>query len=549
MPIGRAKPGHNNLPPYLAQEYGRNTNSTGSTDSVRTQVPMPYHLPNEQGYSYDNGSLIDGSPFSTPVLDGSGGFETFGRPTSSSKTLNPHSDPYVPGFSAPSAAHQGLGFEYNGNTYNQGGFEDYQRQQMGGVSQQSEYYPQGNIGMGGPVGGSQLPGTSYAQLPGNAYQHYNNGSSYTYDVGSPAMSYTNPSPIQNYHTQVPYGPATGFGPTPVWNNSAYGNYSAIQPSDQYRGPREHRNSFSSGPRPHFPNMNKKRSVSDFHTHSSNLGTAPVHYGSPKKGNNFHPQNAGGPVQPSPPSARSGSPNKSSTRASSVAPSTSRASANEEPPTPGPHPRQLDLSFKSEPRPNEQRPRSESMVSTPRPLRSVKGQSITGLKSAGHVRADSAGSVGSSVRRDSTDFFTEPTLLDNLKGMSMDEKHTPSKRQAPPKMLSLLAAGGVDASTLSPITEGLRTQLTPYSGNQRGRPAFNDPFGPSPSMLTPFTGKTLLRDEQSYVLKNLTHNNTRKPSVDEALDPKNFPFAEYCRLPKPDKWGVIKIKNVSFHLPQ
>lgn len=516
---------------------------------------MSYHLQSEQGYNSVSNNSLDASPWSTPVLDGSGGFQDFGHPGPSAKSLNPHSDPYIPG--GASSHSQGLGFQqYSGQDYSQGTWEDYQRQQIGPPAQQpGEYYQQNNMGQGGPVGGSHLPGSSYGQLPGSPYQNY--GNNYNYDMGSPAANYAaSPyasSPIQNYQNQVPYGPATGYGPTPAYGNPVYTNtpYISVHPSDQYRGPgpRAHRNSFSSGPKPQgFHGMGKKRSVSDFHVQPSKLGSAPVRYGSPQK-SNFHPQAAGGQVQPPPPSVRSGSPNKTSSRASSTAPSTSRASVSEdETPTPGPHPRQLDLTFTSEPRHNDHRPRSDDTMATPRTLRSTRGQSILGLNTTGHVRAESTGSVGSRVPRDATDFFTEPTPFDNLKEMNMDDKQTQSKRSGPPKMSNLMAASGINASTLSPITEGPRTQLTPYNPNPnqrgQGRPTFNDPFGPSPSMMTPFTGKTLLRDDQSYLLKALTNNNTGKPSIDDALHPKNFPFAEYCRLTKPDTWGVIKIKNVS-----
>ncbi|TVY45657.1 hypothetical protein LOCC1_G002710 [Lachnellula occidentalis] len=538
----------------MAQEYGQNTSSTSSNESVRTQVPMGYHLPSEQAYNnYSNGSL-DASPWSTPVLDGSGGFEEFGRAPATS--LNPHSDPYVPGDASSDA-------QYSGQNYNQGAWDSYQRQQMGPTQQPGEYYQQGNMGQGGPVGGSHLPSSSYNQLPGSPYHNY--GNNYNYDMGSPTANYASSSyatsPIQNHQTQVPYGPATGFGPTPAYGNPAYTNntpYTSIHPSDQYRGPgpRAHRNSFSSGSKPQVPRgMGKKRSVSDFHVQPSKLGSAPVRFGSPQK-SNFHPQAMGGQVQPPPPSVRSGSPNKGSSRASSTAPSTSRASVSEdETPTPGPHPRQLDLSFASEPRHNDHRPRSDDNMATPRTLRSSRGQSVRGLNTTGHARADSTGSVDSRVPRDASEFFTEPTLLDNLKDMNMDDKQTQANRQAPPKMLNLMAASGINTSTLSPITEGPRTQLTPYNSNPnqrgqgqgqvKGRPTFNDPFGPSLSMMTPFTGQTLLRDDQSYLLKTLTHNNTSKPSIEDALHARNFPFAEYCRLPKPDTWGVIKIKNIPY----
>jgi hypothetical protein len=36
-----------------------------------------------------------------------------------------------------------------------------------------------------------------------------------------------------------------------------------------------------------------------------------------------------------------------------------------------------------------------------------------------------------------------------------------------------------------------------------------------------------------------------PSLEEALDPSNFPFIEMCRLAREENFGVIKIKNASY----
>jgi hypothetical protein len=582
-----------NIPAYIAQD-GQNATSTGSNDSVMTQVPMPYHLSNNgEGFGY-GGSEASGSPWATPTLPQSNsGFENFqgavGR-RSSSKSLNPNSSPYVPGFpSTPTS--QGFGGQYGGEMYGQQQtvMEQYQRQQMEN-QQYGQYNNAVNMNNGGPVGGSgpqfqnSYPPPGQVQqmsLQTGSYQHYGNpllqqNNWNNAPMSSPAMSYTSMStgmsPTRGFQNlNLPYGPATGNGVAPAYTNQPYQNqygnaqygngYSAVHPSDMHRGPRGKRNSLRNGrdnlnfQQNNFPHMSKKRSVSDFHLHASNLGTAPVQNNlSPQRNggnlsfnNNFNTPSVGGPVKPPTTAVRTGSPIKSthtstrasSTRASSVAP-TSRTS--EGPPTPGSVARPLDLSFQSEPRNAESRQRSETMeTATPR-LRSRAGQSIHGLKSAGHVRSKSS---IESVNRDATDFFTEPTLLKDLEKMSRDGTQTPSKRPAPPKMLSLFNAGGVDTTNLSPITEGSRGQLTPYNGNPPRRPAFSDPFGPAP-MLTPWTGTSHFgREETSRALKALTANKTRKPTVEEAMALENIPFVEYCRHVYPDDFGVIKIKNVCF----
>jgi hypothetical protein len=53
---------------------------------------------------------------------------------------------------------------------------------------------------------------------------------------------------------------------------------------------------------------------------------------------------------------------------------------------------------------------------------------------------------------------------------------------------------------------------------------------------------------SKELALLTRGATVKPSAAEALDGRNLPFSEFCRLAKVDDWGVIKIKNVGKPAP-
>ncbi|KAH8654511.1 hypothetical protein BGZ60DRAFT_342292, partial [Tricladium varicosporioides] len=106
--------------------------------------------------------------------------------------------------------------------------------------------------------------------------------------------------------------------------------------------------------------------------------------------------------------------------------------------------------------------------------------------------------GSQPRPLDVDFSSEPRNSDSPATLEQLTLKDEAKRiKSPPKMLSLLAAGGLDASILSPITETDNT------------------FTAGP------------------------------PTLRQALDPRNLPFSEYCRQGKEDQWGVIKIKNIPY----
>ena len=65
---------------------------------------------------------------------------------------------------------------------------------------------------------------------------------------------------------------------------------------------------------------------------------------------------------------------------------------------------------------------------------------------------------------------------------------------------------------------------------------------------PFIGNFAAKGPFSNDLLTLTSGGRRNPSLSDAIDPHNVPFAEYCRFAKPDNWGVIKIKNLSTRKP-
>lgn len=119
---------------------------------------------------------------------------------------------------------------------------------------------------------------------------------------------------------------------------------------------------------------------------------------------------------------------------------------------------------------------------------------------------------------------------------------------PPKMASLFAAGGIGPKTLTPI----KFEADPFDGTSDGllRAVGTNRFGPAPQMASyNGVGGPLGRNTgPSALLRALTDGGKRKPTLEEAVDPKNLPLAEYCRLPKPDEFGVIRITNVSPSCP-
>ncbi|KAF4635895.1 hypothetical protein G7Y89_g2186 [Cudoniella acicularis] len=486
------------IPQYIVNEGFQSTDSTGSQDSVMTQVPLPYHLPTD-GYSqdYSYSSQIDAnSPWATPILPSSGGFESF---PNSSKALNPNSSPYVPGYPSPMSSHF-PDQQWQGDSAMAQQYQQQPSQMSMAQYQVGNQYEQANTPLGGPIGslGSQLP-NPYGAPPNVSYQPYERT-------------------VWSWN----------------WKRLAPPSQGPLAWGSQYTGA-----GLGRYPHPYSTNPNANRGLrvnangkhigalgAPGNEHKSNLSTAPVrNINSPNPKTSSSTLALGGPVQPPSkllrPSSRAESVGQTSTGASSTE-TRSRASEDiNRGPTPSTQPRPLDIEFSSEPRKFEPRQTAEA---TPQ-LRSRRKQS--------------SASLSNDVRRDGTGWFTESTINENV--MTEDATMRRSNRSSPPKMLSLLAVGGVDASTLSPITETDHHSVAPL------RPTYNDPFGPAPSMTTPYNGSTLLTPphNMSIALSNLTNAGKSKPSIEEALDARNLPFCEYCRTAKEDMWGVIKIKNIPY----
>jgi hypothetical protein len=96
LPMGgeSAPPVYSNIPPYLNQ-HNQSIASTGSIDSFATQVPLPYHLPQERQYQPLN-FIPQNTPWATPVFPQNGQFYEFPHHGSGNRKLNPASASYVP---------------------------------------------------------------------------------------------------------------------------------------------------------------------------------------------------------------------------------------------------------------------------------------------------------------------------------------------------------------------------------------------------------------------------------------------------------------------
>jgi hypothetical protein len=156
----------------------------------------------------------------------------------------------------------------------------------------------------------------------------------------------------------------------------------------------------------------------------------------------------------------------------------------------------------------------------------------------------------------TDPARKQATVSWLEGVPIGAAETDeSKNPPPPPKMNLgngVLTGGntgtMGATPLRPINE-------------------SDPFGASPgpsiinNMFGPMTHAPVFKGGNSFVgrpgtqaggispqLKNLVTGpggSIVRPTLEQALDLQNLPFAEYCRLSRPyEGFGVIKIKNVS-----
>ncbi len=555
LPTGRAfAPAP--IPQYITSEQQQSGDSTGSQDSVKTQIPLPYYLPNDASHSQSQSYVTTASsgqqignitrPWGTPDLSGTATFESVrGGASRFSRSLNPTSAPYVPPGYPPTSQSYGPNASMT-SPYPQ------PAAQIGETSYQSANpYPQGQVGGGvqlqNSYGGASTmdPYAHFGSAAGmNAYNPHNSGlglQTNTYRAGtgiSPALSHTSLAPAQSTYQSLPYGPGTGAGVNPpteyVQAQTSYlgaaqgwgsmytpqAQYQAQSPTPSYVNPANvHRG------KPAHSNGRQPASQSGFgHVYpTSNLATAPVMTATGNqtaKVTSTHIQKFGGPVLPPSKAVIPASPAKSARESTHASSPDRRSRVNSEAaPTPGPKTQPLDLEFSSEPR--------NTVTPT---LRSRRGQSITIA-------------VTDPARKQATSNW-----LDNVPDLGSAEGSS-NPYQSPPKMLNLLGSGAVEVKQLSIINEN-----DPFIGPPRSlaATAYNNPFAPKPLLPSPYSaGNSLISSPMgpSPHLRALTSNGTRYPTFEEALDPKNFPFVEICREAKEANFGVVKIKNVSFSIEE
>ena len=560
LPTGRAfAPAP--IPQYIASEQQQSSDSIDSQDSVRTQIPLPYHLQSNASHGQNQGYGINSAsgqqigninrPWGTPDLSGNATFENVrGGASRSSRSLNPNSAPYIPPGYPP-------GFQ----SYDEQGVamtSQYQQSaQHGGMS----YQPNNAFAQAQVSGGVQLP-NSYNPTPTmNPYAHFGSGAGMNgynpynqYNAGmghptnpyaasngaSPAMSHASLAPAQPTYQSLPYGPGTGAGVnpptgyTPAQNGYGSANQgwaNTYNPQAQYQGQlppvplyvnpaNVHRG------KPPYPSGRQLFGNPGFgHGHpTSNLATAPVLSAIGRgdvKVTSTHKEKFGAPVIPPSQAARlDASPAKSvveAFRARTASPERRSNTGKDNAPTPSPKTQPLDLEFSSEPR----------NAATPT-LRSRRGQTITNA-------------VTDPSRKQVTSNWLDN--IPNLANLSIDSQGSNAQQvQSPPKMLSLLGSGTPDSKALATINEN-----DPFVGPSRTRAStvHHNPFAPKPQANPYATGNRLIGPPSgpSPHLRALTNGGTRLPTVDEAFAANNFPFIETCRLATEQNFGVIKIRNV------
>jgi hypothetical protein len=561
LPTGGIPNQFTDMPQYPSLQRQQSTDSTDSADSFRTQIPLPYYLPNEaQAPEYNFIPQIS-SPWATPDLSQTATMPSF---VGAGKTLNPTSSPYVPtGFSPITPVTQSFqGPPMYANPYIRNNSISssstsqqslQQGNQMGDMPpyQTANQYPQQSGLLGGPVGGmapqfqqqQQFGVTSnpYGQFgtAGGGQTAYNSETNmYAASSGGlPSPTYPPMTTGQNFQSMAQPGIGAGAAGQP-WGSAFSGpsvhNPQVMNSTATSYGVQNQGGGYGIGPNTSYSGLHQgtlqfvrreRLSSSQQNMQPSKLGTAPVL--SYESQNNPQKFEFGGPVHP--PSMKTPQPTSTPSSVQSAGNTSVRSISGDRqslmseepninlslPPTPGPRPHQLDVEFSSEPRNTE----------TPH-LRSRRGQSITATDPSHKTVSNWL---------DNTPTAPNSTLRD-----IPDAK----RRASPPKMLSLLAAARPEARTLrainenDPFTYGPSGAANPFAPMQAVVPYDNSLLGPA--------GRNNMG--ASPLLRNLTGNGTRKPTIAEVLDYRNLPFAEYCRLAKEDTWGVVKIKNVSVQIP-
>lgn len=572
--------GRNALPPYMAPEH-QHTNSSGSQDSILTQIPLPYHMAEGQyahggNYYAPAPAMQSNEPFATPDIPSHATFESYGQARST--PLNPNSPPYVPPGSGyppafdpnynaggsfgqslqpPPGAHMGSEQQYPGaNNYGQGD-TSMSDSVVGG--QGAQFQPPYGAQMGqGPYG-------HFSDHGMNEYQPYGMASQVppptTYVQASttisPAMSYTSGS-TQGWQTMSfgrPQG-NTGRGSTSYGQHQGASGMQGQGWAHQYGGHNQYGVPAPVQPYVHPSNANRGKTAGK--TAGKPVVKLPTN--DSRKNNNRPSSNFaggagafmnnqkqrggqnkfGGPVLP--PSKVTGSPTKSkaSTHESwhEIQSQTTSQAALQAASKAASQAASQDTS--------EDDVKSFSDAGSPTPAAKVRKESDFQSENRNaqtptlRTRRGQTVNFGSATdpARKTADWINKlPTMT------GPDGENT---RAPPPRMMNLLtnAIGGQEISRLRPINEADPFTGAPRSGSRGNAPLLNSSFAPH-QLTTAYSAPLALGPPgMSPPLRMLTDNGKIMPSVDVALDTENLPFVEYCRTAKVDEWGVIKISNVS-----
>ena len=578
--------------PNLSQFNDQQSTSTSSSESFQTQVPLSYYLSNRDEEHRPNAAPQAISPWVTPHLGSSHFMESF---HGSGKTLNPATDPYVPHchwpqsslgdqnfqqshFEHPSVYHRdnSISTSLIMNPHQQGTqigqinhMSSYQNHQsyaptlnmQKGVThfQQHQYGNAPSYGQyASPVGVGQF--SAYD----TSYQMNNAGSAAPFTPMFPAMS-AGPS----FHG-MPH--SSGLIPTGVgqpWATNFSGlnlpNAQAVGVTDAPYNDYSQGNSFSTGPTAHF-NI-ESQPTSRFNTRQSSSASLRSKQSTlaEEQTPRYNGQNTAKRYENSSASVHS----KQSTVITARTPRYSGENTVK----------------KFERRGSMRTPleKAVQLAETPAPGRTIKKSNpLSKLQNSRRVDIEDPKSVLNMLPTPSlrphalgTEFSSEPRKIEGLSirsrrghtvssadpaqksavfdwlqstpgldSFDLRESSDSRRRPSPPKM-GLLAAGSATASSLKTIDEN--DPFVHGPSHSQGKKRAIDPFA-SMQAVVPYSNNSFglvgQNSGMSVQLRNLTSNGTRKPTFAEAVDPKNLPFAETCRLSKDDSWGVVKIKNVS-----
>lgn len=562
--------------PDLSQFGDCQSTSGGSTESFQTQVPLPYYLPSRDEQQRPNTAQHIATQWDTPNLHGYSAMETFHN---SAKALNPASSPYVPShhFSLSSShAQSQVHFEHANVHGQQGSFSSLSSmiepsQQGGQIGQIGQIGQLGQIGhmssygngqpyalpsnmLGAQTGGGLPPHfqqpqygttTPYGQYapPVEQFTTYNSG--YNMNNANSVAHFTPICPpmntAQNFHGMPGPSGVVSSGASQPWAGANFSGPGMHNTQGMgftgapYNGHKQDNNFNTCPTTPYsFQNQRSSRvntrdnSSASLHSKQSTITRGQIQYSGPDTAKKFERRGSiHTPLRNS--ALRAQTPSPLTTVKKSMSLSNTRHPRrvdNEDAKprlnltsTPGSRPNPLGMEFISEPR------RLEGPV-----MRSRRGHTLSSVDPANKNAV-----------------FDWLQSTPSAEAFTSRDKSDGRRRASPPKMMNLLAAGSVTPSNLKTINED---DPFVYGPSDLQEKSAANPFAPMQAVVSYNNNSFGLgpaghNSAMSVQLRNLTSNGARKPTIAEAVDPKNVPFSEICRLARDDNWGVVKIKNVSY----